>query len=572
MTVSDIVTAIDEDFSRLPESAIGFEEYLMAKARNAFEKDHTVFLEDGTFDRINSVALSKILAKCVLQLYKDKITHMLQVDGSPGQSSEKHAAVVDVEANGVEVRSDSEVKDSKAQEQLAIEEASAHAGQALAVDDGNSYAPTGKKKKGKKGLRQDPKDEVLPPPSPEPQLVSETGPIQGDSPPTLLEPEPLPEPEPVLVDDPWAFSFGASSKGKKKKKKDTVEEPSPPPQEPEPVPEPEPVKEEDDPWGFGIAKKKKKKIASLWYESPAEPAPVEEQQVLPTPESAKAEDPWGSWAAPTTVPKKKKKKAASEVPAEHEPPVEPAPVEEQQAVSALEPANVEDSWGSSATPSTTLKKKKKKGRVVVESPLPPEPELSPEIGQAQADVPTPLPPVQEPSPVPEQVNGEGPSTIWGAATSTLKKKKKKGKAKVEEAQIEKPLSPPPKPNGEQKDDLSPLPEMLVEKQDDGGWGILNDGVISKKERKRLSKIAKDREQLRVEDQVVVDSTAKTEGESALVTVGDLERAEAKLPLPRKGAEVCPALVEHFSESGRWRGCSTCRAWVGQANAELALTT
>jgi hypothetical protein len=270
------------------------------------------------------------------------------------------------------------------------------------------------------------------------------------------------------------------------------------------------------------------------------------------------------------VPKKKKKKAASELPAEPEPPVEPAPVEEQQALPAREPANAEDSWGSSAAPPTTLKKKKKKGRVVLEPPPPPEPELSPEIEQAQVDVPSLPPAMQDPSPVPEQVNAEGPASIWGAATS-LKKKKKKGKAMVEEAQVERPLSPPHEPHGERKDSLSPPPEMVVEKHDDGGWGSLNDGVISKKERKRLSKMAKDREQLRVEGQVVVDSTATNTGESASVAVEDVERAEGKVAPSRKGAEVCPARVEHFSESGGWRGCSTCRAWVGQANAELALT-
>lgn len=572
MTVFDILAAIDEDFSRLPDSAISFEEYLMVKARNAFEKDHAVFLEDGTFDRINSVALSKILARCVMQLYKDKVTHMLRVEGSLCQSPEKYKAAPSMEANGVEVRSDSEVNDGKAQEQVPIEEASAHTGQALAVDEGNSFAQTGKKKKGKKGLRQDPNDEVLP--FPEPQLVSEVEPLQDGIPPTLLEPEPVPEPEPVLVDDPRAFSLGAGSKGKNKKKKGAVEEPEPTPPEPElpaepePVPEPEPFKE-DDRWGFEIAKKKTKKGESPWSEPlaepepPAEPGPVEEQQVSPAPELAKVEDPGGSWTALTIVPKKKKKKSASELPAE------PAPVEEQQVLPAPEPASVEDPAGSSAAPSTTLKKKKKKDRMIVEPPpTPPGLELLSRIEPVQSDVPSPLPLTQEPSPVPEQVNGEAPSTIWGTTTLSLKKKKKKSKGIVEEAEVEKPLSPPPELNGEWKDDLSPPPKMVVANE---GSGSLSNAVFSKKERKRLRKTLSDREQLRVEGQVAVDSAATNTGELASVAVGDLERTEGKVASSRKGAEVCPTLVEHFSESGGWRGCSTCRAWVGQANAELALT-
>jgi serine/threonine protein kinase len=77
-------------------------------------------------------------------------------------------------------------------------------------------ATTAKKKKGKKGAKE--------------------------------EPAPIPEPVQGPVEGAWNFSFGNATKYKKKKKKGALEEASPPPlppQEPEPIPEPEPIKEDD---------------------------------------------------------------------------------------------------------------------------------------------------------------------------------------------------------------------------------------------------------------------------------------------------------------------------------------
>jgi hypothetical protein len=82
MTIFDIVHAIDEDFSRLSDSMTDFQGYLKAKARDAFQTNHKDFHNNGVFDRISNVALSKALAKCVMELYEDKVTHMLQADRS----------------------------------------------------------------------------------------------------------------------------------------------------------------------------------------------------------------------------------------------------------------------------------------------------------------------------------------------------------------------------------------------------------------------------------------------------------------------------------------------------------
>jgi hypothetical protein len=67
MTVLDIIAAVEEDFHKLTDCAIGFKEYLNTKVKEALEKNHTVFLDDGTFDRINQVALSSDQCPCLLQ-------------------------------------------------------------------------------------------------------------------------------------------------------------------------------------------------------------------------------------------------------------------------------------------------------------------------------------------------------------------------------------------------------------------------------------------------------------------------------------------------------------------------
>jgi hypothetical protein len=82
MTILDIVGAIDEDFSKLSDSTTNFQDYLTTKAKDAFQKDHNDFYNNGMFDSITNVALSKTLAKCAMELYRDKITHLLQAENN----------------------------------------------------------------------------------------------------------------------------------------------------------------------------------------------------------------------------------------------------------------------------------------------------------------------------------------------------------------------------------------------------------------------------------------------------------------------------------------------------------
>jgi hypothetical protein len=80
MTIFDIVDAIDEDFLRFSDSTTEFVDYLTKKAEDAFQKNYNVFHDHRMFDGITNVALSKALANCVMVLYKDKITQMLQAE------------------------------------------------------------------------------------------------------------------------------------------------------------------------------------------------------------------------------------------------------------------------------------------------------------------------------------------------------------------------------------------------------------------------------------------------------------------------------------------------------------
>lgn len=55
---------------------------MTTKAKDAFQKDHNDFYNNGMFDSNTNVALSKTLAKCAMELYRDKITHLLQAENN----------------------------------------------------------------------------------------------------------------------------------------------------------------------------------------------------------------------------------------------------------------------------------------------------------------------------------------------------------------------------------------------------------------------------------------------------------------------------------------------------------
>lgn len=102
MTIFDIVCAIDEDFSRLSDGMNDFQGYLTTKAKDTFQKDHNYFFDNMIFDHITNVALSKTLANCVMELYRGKITQMLQAERLMYGLLAKHNVIIDREVGGEE--------------------------------------------------------------------------------------------------------------------------------------------------------------------------------------------------------------------------------------------------------------------------------------------------------------------------------------------------------------------------------------------------------------------------------------------------------------------------------------
>ncbi|KAL5400284.1 hypothetical protein PMIN06_012853 [Paraphaeosphaeria minitans] len=82
MNIFDVIEAIKEDFSNLVCDNSWFFGYLGGKAKTAFEEDHTVFARDNFFDHINDVALAQVMAKCMVELYDNKVSRMLDTEGT----------------------------------------------------------------------------------------------------------------------------------------------------------------------------------------------------------------------------------------------------------------------------------------------------------------------------------------------------------------------------------------------------------------------------------------------------------------------------------------------------------
>ena len=53
------------------------------KLETAFKEDHTVFAGSDFFDRINGVSLPRVLAKCVVKLYNNKISRFPNTERQP---------------------------------------------------------------------------------------------------------------------------------------------------------------------------------------------------------------------------------------------------------------------------------------------------------------------------------------------------------------------------------------------------------------------------------------------------------------------------------------------------------
>ena len=250
MTIFDIVDTIDENFSSLSHSTTEFQDYLTMKARDAFQKNHNDLCSNGIFDRITNVALSKTLAKCVMELYENKITHMLQAEQLMCEMLAKYR-----------VTSEREMGEEKKEEATAGDAASS--GVSLPGDDDwGAFAPS-KDKMAAEELAEPTPEPVVEEPIVEEAVVEEAvvDPFAGlrkfqrrklerkmkeeaaakateDAQREMIEAEAATLKS--LEDEEALYSWGSASK-KKKKKKGAEEEPSPPPPlEPELVPESEP--------------------------------------------------------------------------------------------------------------------------------------------------------------------------------------------------------------------------------------------------------------------------------------------------------------------------------------------
>jgi hypothetical protein len=80
MHIFNIIDTIKEDSPKLLDDTDWFHDYLKGKAKIAFEADHTIFARDDFFDRINHGALGRLLIKCVVELYNDKVLRLLNTE------------------------------------------------------------------------------------------------------------------------------------------------------------------------------------------------------------------------------------------------------------------------------------------------------------------------------------------------------------------------------------------------------------------------------------------------------------------------------------------------------------
>jgi hypothetical protein len=498
MNIHDVVETIKDEYSKLPGDSTWFLDYLKEKARTAFEVDHTIFTKDDFFGRIDDAALTRVLATCVVELYEEKVTRMLDARNQPAPEvlGDCVSEVQDSPFETVTTEECVPVEDTptSGDEQYILE---ATAEEALVEEPSELLVeePT-------ELLIEEPLDEAFP---------TEDFPVQ-DIPveePVTAEPQLDPSAANSITeaekgDDGWGFSFGSTGKKSKKKGKNItaetlwdepviIEAPQPPQAIPPmynafgAVPEPE-LKEHG--WDIFIESAKKKKNSKKG--DVVEPAliPVLE----PEPEKKEDDDAYFSFGNATKDKKKKKKGSVEEAPPP--PPLEPEPMPEP------EPIKEDDGWGSAwgATASTKKKKKGKKGLVeevreepkveepIVEEPLieesaPPEPE--PET------IPEPEPvsePVPEPEPLPEdepeKKEEDSCDSAWGAIMAS-KKKGKKGKKGKKDAIVEPvPLEPEPIPELESVQEPEPVLEIEPEKTEDDPWGsALFPSMLNSKKKK-----------------------------------------------------------------------------------------
>lgn len=112
MTIFDVIQALNEDFSTLQGRIDWFQHYLNEKVKVAFEEDYTIFANNDFFSRVSNEALNKFLVQCVMELYNNKISRMLNTEECIQGFSEKH----------VPATQDSPVEETSAEVSVPIEE------------------------------------------------------------------------------------------------------------------------------------------------------------------------------------------------------------------------------------------------------------------------------------------------------------------------------------------------------------------------------------------------------------------------------------------------------------------
>jgi hypothetical protein len=83
LSIFDIVEAVRDEFSKLSVGIPWFHEYLEGKVKAAFQEDHTVFAREDFFGRIDNVALLQVLARCLVGLFDERLSSMLNAEREP---------------------------------------------------------------------------------------------------------------------------------------------------------------------------------------------------------------------------------------------------------------------------------------------------------------------------------------------------------------------------------------------------------------------------------------------------------------------------------------------------------
>lgn len=430
MNAFDTFDMVNQVLPEFADKTGWFYDYLKGKAKATVESDCTLFAEGAFLDRMSNVALNKILVKCVVELYTTMISRIINnkaatlmeetpplplelelepvLEPAPGLGKEDESfGWGAVAALGGKRGAIAEIKEEPMiEKQLPpppTEPEPKPVPEPSPVDDmwWGFLASVSKKKKGKKGAKEEsmiaPEPIKEPEPEPEPEPVVEPEPEPGTE---------LPKEEVILtLKEKKKLELGKKKAARLKKGGETiVSDPQPVP-DPESMPElvPEVVfepelvvevkKDDDNLWGESScgppvvatpAKKKKGKKgakeklkAGGWplpppSEPEPEPALVGEEKPLDDGCGVTADDGWGTVAAVTLTKKVKKAKKASIVGAvpdspKEEPLVEMAPLPE----SVVE--RLDNIWGGFATTATSTTKKRKKVTKTVEEPSPPPP-------------------------------------------------------------------------------------------------------------------------------------------------------------------------------------------------------